>query len=65
VDVTGYATPDRVEEIRMALEQATDEAWARYKDWRETENSSATYREGFADGLERALLIVHRQATRS
>jgi hypothetical protein len=42
------------------LEAAVDEAWERYKERAGFQGSSAPYREGFADGLERAMLLYQR-----
>lgn len=49
-----HATPDRVARYEAALETAIDGAWARYKDY------GSSYREGYADALEWALLLFHR-----
>ena len=54
----GHATSNRVAEIRAAIDTASDEALQKLRDHREY--APISYREGFADGLERALLIIDR-----
>jgi hypothetical protein len=53
------STAQQEYEIRAGLEMAIGEAWSNYRKKR-YEDTSASYQEGFADGLERALLIIDR-----